>query len=149
MTDVLFYHLERRSLDDVLPTLLEKCLERGWRVVVQCGTAERMAALDGHLWSYREDGFLPHGTGESGDGALQPILLTTGMDNPNTAQVRFLVDRAEPGDLAGYVRAVFLFDGHDPDAVSEARRQWKAAVADGHEVTYWRQDDAGRWVRQT
>ncbi|MEA2951567.1 MAG: polymerase subunit chi, partial [Alphaproteobacteria bacterium] len=31
MTEMLFYHLQRQPLDKVLPTLLEKSLERGWR----------------------------------------------------------------------------------------------------------------------
>ncbi len=148
MTEVLFYHLERRPLEGVLPALLEKCLERGWRVVVQCGSAERLEALDAHLWSYRDDSFLPHGTAMEAEAAHQPILLTTARDNPNAATVRFLVDRAEPDSLSGYARAVFLFDGRDDEAVAVARAHWKAAAAAGHEVTYWRQDESGRWVRQ-
>jgi DNA polymerase III subunit chi len=148
MTEILFYHLERRPLETVLPALLEKCLERGWTVVVQCGSAERMEALNGHLWTYREDSFLPHGALADGEVQLQPILLTTEADNPNEADVRFLVDRAQPGDLSDYVRSVFLFDGRDEDAVAQAREHWKAAVAGGHEVTYWQQDEQGRWVRK-
>ena len=46
MTDVLFYHLERTTLEKVLPGLLEKSLERGWRAVVQATTEERIEALD-------------------------------------------------------------------------------------------------------
>lgn len=148
MTEIVFYHLERRPLDAVLPTLLEKSLERGWRAVVQCGSAERLESLDAHLWSYRDDAFLAHGTAADGDAGAQPIYLTTGEDNPNGADIRFLVDRAEPGDLTGYTRVVLLFDGRDDEAVAEARRHWKRAAADGHDVTYWRQDDHGRWVRE-
>ena len=35
MTEVLFYHLQRQPLEAVLPTLLEKSLERGWRALVR------------------------------------------------------------------------------------------------------------------
>ena len=45
MTEVLFYHLQRQPLEAVLPTLLVKSLERGWRAVVQATTDERLAAL--------------------------------------------------------------------------------------------------------
>lgn len=148
MTEVLFYHLERRPLEAVLPSLLEKCLERDWKTVVQVGTAERLAALDGHLWSYREDSFLPHGTLADGDAAMQPVFLTTGPENPNGARVRFLVDRVDPPDLAGYMRAVFIFDGRDPEALTLAREQWKRSKAAGDEVTYWQLSDAGRWERK-
>ena len=52
----------------------------------------------------------------------QPVLLTSGDDNPNSAQVRFLVDGAPfPADTAAYERVVLLFDGDDPDAVAAAR----------------------------
>ena len=62
MTEMLFYHLQRQPLERVLPTLLERSLERGWRVVVQAPSEERVDALDAHLWTYRDDSFLPHGT---------------------------------------------------------------------------------------
>ena len=54
MTDVLFYHLERTTLEKVLPGLLEKSLERGWRAVVQATTEERIEALDSLLWTFND-----------------------------------------------------------------------------------------------
>jgi len=146
MTEVLFYHLETRSLDAVLPQLLEKTLERGWRAVVEVGSTERAEALDSHLWVYRDDSFLPHGLAGSDLDPHQPILLTTGSDNPNQATVRFFVDRAVPADTLGYQRIVYLFSGHDPDAVAEARQAWRA-LREGNEVTYWQQDTSGRWKK--
>jgi len=74
MTEVLFYHLQNMSLDNVLPPLLEKSLERGWRVVVQSTSPERADALDAHLWTYRDDSFLPHATWRVGDAQDQPIV---------------------------------------------------------------------------
>ncbi len=62
MTEMLFYHLQGQKLEGVLPALLEKSLERGWKVIVQGASEERIEALDAHLWTYRDDGFLPHGT---------------------------------------------------------------------------------------
>ena len=35
MTETLFYHLERRSLEDILPGLVEKSLQRGWRAAIK------------------------------------------------------------------------------------------------------------------
>jgi DNA polymerase-3 subunit chi len=146
--EILFYHLERSSLEGVLPELLEKSLERGWRAVVQAGSEERVEALNMALWTYRQESFLPHGMAADGQPERQPVYLTTGEGNPNGASIRFLVDGAEAGDLSGYDRAVHLFDGRDEEAVAHARGQWKAATDAGHEVTYWRQNDAGRWEKQ-
>jgi DNA polymerase-3 subunit chi len=149
MTEVLFYHLQRQPIERVLPMLLEKSLERGWKVVVQTASDERVEALDAHLWTYRDDGFLPHGTAREAEAPLQPVLLTTGDDNPNGANVRFLIDGAPmPEDAASYQRIVLLFDGEDEDAVAEARTRWTQAKAQNFDATYWQADDEGRWVKK-
>ena len=41
MTEVLFYHLTESTLEDALPSLLERSLERGWRAAVQTASEER------------------------------------------------------------------------------------------------------------
>lgn len=148
MAEVLFYHMTESTLEEALPGLLERSVDRGWRVVVQLGTEERRDALDQHLWVYRDDGFLAHATDREPYPAEQPILLTTGQMNANTAQIRFLVDGASPPDLAGYDRAVFLFDGHDSGQVEAARSHWKDMKGAGHTVTYWQQTADRRWERK-
>jgi DNA polymerase-3 subunit chi len=149
MTEFLFYHLKGQTPEQVLPALLQKSVERGWRVVIQASSEERVEALDAHLWTWRDDAFLPHGTWREAEAAEQPILLTLNDDNPNRAAVRFLIEGAAvPGDAAAYERMVLLFDGNDPDAVEAARARWSAAKSAGFEVTYWQADENGRWQRQ-
>jgi len=148
VTEILFYHLDRQPLEKVLPELLEKCVERGWRTVLQLGSEERCEAIDAHLWTYRDEAFLPHGTKKDGQAEGQPIWLTTGPDNPNGATVRFLADGAEPPDLALYDRVVMLFAGNDPEAVDRARATWTAVRSAGHAATYWQQNDRGRWEKK-
>ena len=147
-TEVLFYHLERQPLDKVLPSLLEKTIERGWRAVVQAGSQERLEALDLALWTYRDESFLAHGTRKDGMSEHQPIYLTTGAETPNGAGVRFLVDGAEAETFKGFVRIVYLIDGHDPEALATARAQWTAAKQAGCPVTYWQQAQNGRWEKK-
>ena len=149
MTEVLFYHLKRQTPEQVLPLLLQKSLERGWRVVVQASSEERVEALDAHLWTWRDDSFLPHGTWRDADAARQPILLTVNEDNPNGAAIRFLIDGANmPANASAYQRVVLLFDGDDPEAIEAARSRWGEAKSAGFEVTYWQADDRGGWRRQ-
>ena len=148
MAEILFYQLERRPLESALPDLLQRSLDRGWRVVVKVGSEERLEALNAHLWTYDEASFLPHGAVADGNAAEQPIWLTTGDDNPNGATVRFLVDGAETADFSGYDRIVFIFDAADAEALTKAREAWTAARGTGSEATYWRQDENGRWTRQ-
>ena len=148
MTDVLFYHLTETRLEDALPPLIDKSVERGWRVAVQTREAARRDALDAHLWTFREESFLPHGTKRDGNPAQQPVYLTMLEENPNGATVRFLVDGAEIPDLTAYARIVYLFEGRDTAAVARAREQWKGAKAAGCEVTYWQQSPEGRWEKK-
>lgn len=147
-TEVLFYHLERTPLERVLPELLERTLERGWRAVVQAGSQERLETLDSALWTWREDSFLPHGTVNDGPPDEQPIYLTTGPDTPNGATIRFFVDGSEADDLSPFARAIFLFDGRDETAVQRARAQWTNAKDAGHVVTYWQQNEQGKWEQR-
>lgn len=148
MAEVLFYHLMHVPLERVLPDLLERSLQRGWRAVVQVGNEERIEALVSTLWTYKDDSFLPHGTREDGSPEAQPVFLTHADENPNHANVLFLVDGAEPGDLTYYERVVLMFDGNDVDAVTRARTHWQKVKAGGYDATYWQQTDAGKWEKR-
>ena len=147
--EVWFYHLERTGLDQALPELLEKTLQRGWKAIVRSSVPERVEHLDGWLWSYRDESFLPHGTDREAHAADQPILITLSGENPNGASIRFLVEGADlPADMASYERLAILFDGNDIQALAFARDQWRAVKEGGHDATYWQQDERGRWQRK-
>jgi DNA polymerase-3 subunit chi len=149
LTEVLFYHLQRQALEAVLPTLLQRSLERGWRALVRAASDERLSALDDHLWTFSDESFLPHGMDREPDAAEQPVVLTLAERNPNGAAVLFLVEGAPvPEDAASYRRLVLLFDGNDEEAVAAARAQWKSVKAAGHDATYWQQDPRGRWEKK-
>ncbi|MDP9808632.1 DNA polymerase-3 subunit chi [Rhizobium tibeticum] len=148
MTEVLFYHLTESKLEDALPPLLEKSVERGWRVAVQLKDAARRDLLDQHLWTFREDSFLPHGTDEGDFAVSQPVLLTVSEGNANAATVRFIVDGAEPPPVETYQRIVFMFDGYDQEQLEGARAQWKKLKGEGHSLTYWQQTPEGRWEKK-
>ena len=115
---------------------------------------ERVEALDAHLWTWRDDSFLPHGTWRDAEASQQPIVLTASDHNPNGASVRFLVDGAVmPADPAAYQRLVLLFDGEDPDARDAARallgriagqRLEPIANVDARRRWRWRNDTVGR-----
>ncbi len=154
MTEIWFYHLQRQKLEDVLPVLLEKSLERKWKVAVQATSEERLDVLDQWLWSYNDASFLAHGRARDGDAEMQPIFLTTGPENPNGASVRFCVERASAASLmqdgagADYVRVILLFDGTDEDELSFARQEWKQLKTSGLDLSYWQQNAGGRWEKQ-
>ncbi len=151
MSEVLFYHLERASVEDVLPGLLEKTLARKWRACVQSVSRERVERLDAHLWTYRDESFLPHAAGARDDGPDQPIWITDNEEAPNDPQVLFLIDgaRRDAAAVKDFERCVLIFDGRDDEAVTDARAFWKAANTAGLATTYWKQSAQGKWEKQT
>jgi len=151
MTETLFYHLERRSLEDILPGLVEKSLQRGWRAAIKTDSSERSDVLDTLLWTYDDQSFLPHAQSGDGDAAGQPVLITVEEGNPNSAQIVFYVGGAMPSDwnvLNDLARVVLLFDGRDEIALAGARAAWKDARASGHDVTYWKEQPNGKFEKQ-
>jgi DNA polymerase-3 subunit chi len=151
MTETLFYHLERRSLEDTLPGLVEKSLQRGWRAAIKTDSSERSDALDTLLWTYDDQSFLPHAQLGDGDAEEQPVLITVEEGNPNSAQIVFYVGGAMPSDweqLNDLARVVLLFDGRDETALAGARAAWKDAKAGGHDVTYWKETPNGKFDKQ-
>ena len=147
-TEVNFYHLTRSSLEDALPRLLVKTLQAGERAVVMLGSAERVDALNTHLWTYSQDSFLPHGSARDGAADRQPVWLTHLDENPNGAAFLFVADRARSERIADYRRCFELFDGRDDQAVTDSRERWKAYKAAGHTLAYWQQTTAGGWEKK-
>jgi len=146
MTEIRFYHLTTVTLERALPQLLEKVLARGDRAVVMAGSEERVSALDSELWTYNDRAFLPHGTAKDGHVEDQPVYLTVREENPNGAKVLFLTDGAT-ADVSPWTLVLEMFDGNSEDMVAGARTRWKAYKDAGHELTYWKQDQQGRWEK--
>jgi DNA polymerase-3 subunit chi len=148
VTEIRFYHLVRGTLEDVLPRMLDLTLQRGKRAVVLLGSAERVEALNAHLWTFEQDSFLPHGSARDGRPASQPVWLTHVDENPNAATYLFVADGARSEHVADYERVSEIFDGRDDAAVADARERWKAYKAQGHAIEYWQQGERGGWEQK-
>lgn len=149
MGAVYFYHLTRRPLQDTLPVLLEKARGAGWRIAVRGQMQDRMAWLDENLWQGADDSFLAHGLAGGPHDALQPVLLTTSQEAANAPDCVMAVDGAEvqAEEVQSLARVCILFDGTDPQAVQQARGQWKALTDAGCSAQYW-SEESGRWEKK-
>jgi DNA polymerase-3 subunit chi len=148
MTEIAFYHLQNSPLETVLPVLLEKTLDAGKRALVLAGSVERVEALNALLWSHDPNGWLPHGSAKDGDPEDQPIWLSADQDNANGASFLFLTDGTAGRDLESFERCFNLFDGRDAAAVEAARERWKELKDAGHGLTYWQQNNNGKWEQK-
>ena len=67
--------------------------------------------------------------------------------------MRFFVEGSDApaalaiADTAPKERAMILFDGRDEDALNIARMQFRALREQGHALSYWKQNDEGRWEK--
>lgn len=149
MGAVYFYHLTRRPLQDTLPVLLEKARGAGWRIAVRGQEPDRLAWLDESLWQGSEDSFLAHGLAGGPRDALQPVLLTTDREAANNPDCLMAVDGAEvlADEVQSLARVCILFDGTDPQAVQNARVQWKTLTDAGCSAQYW-SEESGRWEKK-
>ena len=133
-----FYHLTRVPLEKVLPSIAERVLANGERLVIVAQDDKILTRIDTLLWSYKPDSFLPHG--RTGD---QPILLTVDTEGA-AAQNIAMIDGQWRDAAQNFARAFYFFDSQ---SIEGARRAWRG-LADKGEVErhYWKQDDVGKWV---
>jgi DNA polymerase-3 subunit chi len=149
MGEVYFYHLTRSPLEVALSQVLTRALAAGWRVAVRSHDAGRLVWLDERLWLGPEDGFLPHGIEGGPQDADQPVLLTASLHLPPGVACLMSVDGAAvaPAEAAALQRVCILFDGNDPEALTNARQQWRDVTGAGLGAQYWA-EDGGRWEKK-
>lgn len=147
-----FYHLQQSNLEAVLPDILEKTLAKGWRTLVKIGPSNgaadsEMARLDKFLWTYKQDGFLPHGRDDEPMADAHPIILSCTGEKAETADAVILVMGAEMQEVAAAKRCITILDGRNEADKAMARKRWKQVKDAGHPTAYWQQNDHGRWVQ--
>ena len=143
MTDIRFYHLNTRTLDQALPEIVQKALSAGHKIVIRAPDDKEVERLNNLLWTFRPDSFIPHGSAKDGNPVHQPVWLSAENDNPNNANVLILTGGLQGGALDGYTLACDIFDGRNHDNVLSARERWKQYKSSGHALTYWQQTEKG------
>jgi len=150
MSRIDFYHLQKQTLDEVLPKLLLKAYATGKKIKLAVGTPERVDFINSLLWTFDDESFLPHGTKKDGFAEMQPIYVSSDDENPNNAEFLFLTDGAvvEGEKLAAFERVFNIFDGNSEDSLVSAREYWKQLKDSGAELHYWQQDSSGKWEQK-
>ncbi|EJF81633.1 DNA polymerase III subunit chi [Candidatus Bartonella washoeensis] len=146
--DIFFYHLTQSTLEDILPTLVERALVRFGKITIQCVSKEQRDAIDTHLWVYADEAFIGHGTECDQYPSFQPVFLTTSHENPNDSKIRFLIEGAICSDVDAYQRVVVIFDGRSDEQLGLVRAQWKKYKMENHNLTYWQQTEDRGWKKQ-
>ncbi|MBT5073370.1 MAG: DNA polymerase III subunit chi [Kordiimonadaceae bacterium] len=146
--EISFYHLTLQPLNVALPKLLLKVIGANMKAVIKVPSDVQMDDVDQALWTFDKESFLPHDTEKSKFKEDQPIYITTGEDNPNSAEVLVITDGAAASLLDGYTRVLEMFDGNNPTIVEQARERWTTYKEAGHDLTYWQQTETGGWNKK-
>jgi DNA polymerase-3 subunit chi len=147
-TEVRFYHLQKQTLDQALPLILEKAVKTEKNVVVRLIDAKEATRINAHLWSYKVDSFMPHGCKKEGNAEKQPIWLTDQDENPNNANILILTGGMQSERMTDYDLCCEMLDGRSNEQVTSARARWKTYKEKGYTITYWMQSDAGGWEQK-
>lgn len=147
MSRIDFYHLQKQTIEQVLPKLVEKAYGLKKNIKILIGNEERVEFLNNHLWTFNDEKFIPHGSKKDGFSDMQPIYLSAGDENPNNATLLFLVDDAtiDISQAQNFERIFCIFNGNSDFSLEKAREFWKTASKSGHELYYWQQSNDGVW----
>lgn len=150
MSRIDFYHLQKQTLEQVLPKLVEKAYATGKNIKIKVGNEARVEFINSLLWTYSDESFIPHGSKKDGFAKEQPIWLSSEDDNPNQAEMLFLVDGAaiELSEIKNFERIFNIFDGNVEESLQQARLFWKELSATEEEKNYFQQDENGRWNKK-
>lgn len=150
MSRIDFYHLQKQTLEQVLPKLVEKAYATGKNIKIKVGNEARVEFINSLLWTYSDESFIPHGSKKDGFAKEQPIWLSSEDDNPNQAEMLFLVDGAAIGlsEIKNFERIFNIFDGNVEESLQQARLFWKELSATEEEKNYFQQDENGRWNKK-
>jgi len=148
MTEIRFYHLQKQTLDQALPLILEKAYQSDKNILVKLGSTPEVERMNAHLWSYKPHSFLPHGCHKDGKASQQPIWLSEKDENPNEAKILILAQGMTEDALENYDLCCEMLDGHSEEQVNAARKRWKDYKEKGFEITYWMQSETGSWEKK-
>ena len=148
MTEVRFYHLTKKTLDQALPDLLERVLSLGKKAVIKVSDENTIETMSKHLWVCRRNGFYPHGIEGDGHPEYDPLWLTAKEENPIKADTLILTQGSTSDNMNDYSIICEMLNGHNDNEVKSARERWKIYKDQGMELTYWQQSENGNWEKK-
>lgn len=124
---VTFYDIPHEQAFALAAKLAQAAWDKGKRLIVRCEDTHQAKALDDHLWTYRDESFVPH---EVSDGALHDtrarIVLTTGDVAPIEPDILLQLAPAERAFAERFGHVIDLVDHRDDARLTASRQRYKA-----------------------
>jgi DNA polymerase IIIc chi subunit len=108
--EINFYQIDESLVKSLAPLLL-KVLSENKKALVFCKNIEQIKDIDGSLWSYGRNKFIPHITILDKDFELnrQPIFLSNEEKNSNNANYLVFLDEPSKAFMEGFERVFYFF----------------------------------------
>lgn len=125
MTQVDFYILSDQARGDrftLACRLADKAYRAGHRVVINTDNARDLAHLDELLWTFDDQGFVPHDPHESHAVSPAPVLLAKALDNTDEHDVLINLAQQIPDCFSQFERLLEPLDRDEPSRVAGRER---------------------------
>ncbi len=103
----------------------EKAWEQGLSVYMLTRDEEAAARLDELLWTFRQEGFLPHERWPSTDGTVAPVLVGTAAEPPHVPDLLVNLGAPVPDWYRGCRRVAEVVGG-DAELKAAGRGRYRA-----------------------
>jgi DNA polymerase IIIc chi subunit len=144
---VYFYNSSQRDIIADISWLTEKLYKERNRIVVYCKDQETVELINTFLWSYKEDVFIPHSVEKNEQSIIDPVLITTEVDQNHNYNVLLAINGVliNEKDWLNFSTVYYFFDNKENKEKENARLMWKSFSALDITCKYWVNKE-NKWV---
>jgi len=142
-----FYNASHRDVVADITWLTENIFKKNNSIVIFCTDQETAKVVDDFLWSYKEDSFLPHALKKHEEVSLNPILVSTDLDEGFEHNVLIALNGVliNEKDWQRFAKIYYFFDDQDMTEKENARSMWKSFSSLDIDCKYWI-NEKNKWV---
>ena len=142
-----FYNSSQRDIIADIFWLTEKLYKARNTILVYCKDYENVKIIDDFLWTYQDDGFIPHSIETKERSSIYPILITTNIHEDYEHNVLLALSGVliKEKDWKKFSKAYYFFDDQENKEKENAREMWKSFSALNIACKYW-VNKADKWV---
>ena len=142
-----FYNSSQRDIIADISWLTEKLYKARNTILVYCKDYENVKIIDDFLWTYQDDGFIPHSIEKQDQVSVYPILITSKIDKDYEHNTLLALNGVliEKEVCQKFANVYYFFDNQESKEKENARIMWKNFVSQNVGCKYW-VNKANKWV---
>lgn len=146
--EVTFYHLTSTPLEKALPSLVFKIYETQDKVLLICKDSQQLQELNDILWTFSTKKFIPHGSYDEEYAHMQPVLLSTSIDEKsNKAKVAVMLRNIDIEKNLDFQKYIYMFSGDKNNQETKGFFDlYDKYQKLGYNTKLWTLDSTGKWV---